>query len=1346
MNLKRIVSLIFVLLYTISSARDIIKLTFENGLSNNNVVSIDQDKDGFMWFCTKDGLNRFDGNKFKIFRHDPNNPNSVNSNVLNCVYAEKDAPVIWIGSEKHGLNSYNYQTDVFTSYKPHSSDDGSIAADGITHITADEKGEIWIATYMGGIDYYDKKTKKFIHFNSSNVKGLISDYNWYVYPDGKDRIIVGHVFDGISIINTRTRIAVNFRNIEDNPNSLPDNTVTCILRDSYKNLWVGTRNGLSLVNLEQKKCKNFFHTPHSDQPQASGFIKSLVESSDRKLIIGTEGDGIKILDLTNFSGFSSPDDLKVEHIKESLTSDGLSSSSAQSVFNDNFGNLWIVGYTGGINFVSGKENFFKTITHFPIAGNTNSLSGPATVAICHDNQNNTWISTVKGGIDIFKDGQKVRQISKIPDSGFPLHCNTLSKGSNNTIWIGTTTGGIIQHQPLTNKFRHLKSIHEIWNTPIYNIYEGANNFLWISTDVGIIKYNLKQDEYSFLNTRNLKLHDDNIRSITEDAEGNVWVGTLGGGLNIYNQEMELVKDFSGDFQFYAINQIYKDSKNRMWVCSQNDLYLFVNLNKETVKRIGIRDGLLDNNVKSIVEGKSPNEFWISSTNNISSINLTNGLVRNFDIANKIVGGDYLPGSSSKSINGLIYFGSQKGISYFNSLSKPIDYEEPFSSITGFQIIDFQNGTLNKLISKTYSDKMNLKYNQNTFQIDFNTLDFSLSDNVEFMYQMEGLDNEWYYIGNEKQVVFRNLKPGNYTFHLKIRTHNREWTKQDNTMSIIISPPFWFAWYAKLFYILLALAITYKLIRFYKEKIDIENRLLYEKKNREQEHELNEEKIRFYTNITHELRTPMTLIIGPLEELILNKDLPDKIAARIKSINRVANRLLRLVNQILEFRNSETSVRQLFVKQDDLSNHVYEIGLKYKELNRNDKINLILSVPDQPVIVYFDPEVISIIVDNLLSNALKYTEAGTVELKLEQVQEGGMNYTVISVSDTGYGITEKDLPHIFNRYYQAKNTSYTVSGTGIGLALLKNMAELHQAEVVVNSKENEGTLFVIRLLTDNQYPEANHFEPEFSIEAKIESEDENRPHILVIDDNKEIVDYIRECLVDNYEVITAYNGETGFKTACEKVPDLVISDIMMPVMDGIEFCQKMKAEVRTCHIPIILLTAKGSMQDKTEGYEAGADSYLTKPFSATLLKSRIKNILDNRKMLSSSATAFEKNKLIFSDSVGQLDKDFLKHLTQLIEENIEDEELNISKIASQLNMSHSTLYRKIKGISGMTANEFIRKIKMRVAEQLLISGKYNINEVMYKIGINSIGYFRQCFRDEFGMNPSDYLQKLKTDGS
>jgi len=486
---------------------------------------------------------------------------------------------------------------------------------------------------------------------------------------------------------------------------------------------------------------------------------------------------------------------------------------------------------------------------------------------------------------------------------------------------------------------------------------------------------------------------------------------------------------------------------------------------------------------------------------------------------------------------------------------------------------------------------------------------------------------------------------------------------------------------------------------------------------------------------------MTLILGPLEDLISENTLTSEQSKKIYMVQRVANRLLQSINQILEFRKSESKSRKLSVIKDNLAKYIYEIGEKYKEFSKNQKIDFKIFVPNDKIEMYFDPDVITIIMDNLLSNAFKYTPDGSIKLQLIRRQEENVDYTDIIVSDTGYGITEQDLPHIFDRYYQAKYASHPVKGTGIGLALVKNMAELHEADINVSSVLNEGTIFKVTFLTNNSYPEAVHYYPEESHMEEIE--ENSKSVILIVDDDPEIVEYIKDSLSNLFDVISAENGKIGFEIACEKIPDIIISDIMMPIMDGIEMCKIMKQDVRTSHIPVVLLTAKGSLYDQKIGYDVGADSYLTKPFSSNLLKSRLKNILDAREKYSLSSTSkFKQKQELLNESIGELDKEFLKRLTLVIEENLEDEEMNISYVAAQMNMSHSTLYRKIKALTNLTANEFIRKVRINFSEQLLITGQYNISEIMYQVGINSSSYFRQCFKDEFGMNPSEYLQKLK----
>ena len=544
---------------------------------------------------------------------------------------------------------------------------------------------------------------------------------------------------------------------------------------------------------------------------------------------------------------------------------------------------------------------------------------------------------------------------------------------------------------------------------------------------------------------------------------------------------------------------------------------------------------------------------------------------------------------------------------------------------------------------------------------------------------------------------------------------------------------------------------YALLRFYKYGLDLESSLEVERKQSLNKQELNEERLRFYTNITHELRTPLTLILGPLEDLLSDATLSPKHANKISIIHDSATRLLNLINRILEFRKTETQNRKLSVAKGDLGQLVQEVGLRYKELNPNNKVNYHIHIETEDTEIFYDADMITIILDNLMSNAAKYTSEGDITLSLRSVEENQIKYTEISVSDTGHGIDAEALPHIFDRYYQAKS-KYQASGSGIGLALVKGLSELHEGILKVESTVDTGTTFTLRLLTENTYPNAIHAQhdmekkPMDAEETTItDTPTENHPIVLVVEDNTDIREYIRSSFTELYEVITAKDGKEGWELAQARIPNIIVSDIMMPVMNGIVMCRKLKEDLRTSHIPIILLTAKDSLQDKEEGYQVGADSYLTKPFSATLLHSRIHNLLESRKLL---AERFNTNSILIdkraavTESMNKLDNEFLEKINKLIEDRLSSEKIDIGYLSDAMCMSNSTLYRKMKALTGLSTNEYIRKIKMQYAERLLLEGKYNISEVAFKVGINSTVYFRQCFKDEFGMAPSDYLKKIK----
>ncbi|MCD8167260.1 MAG: response regulator [Bacteroides sp.] len=484
-----------------------------------------------------------------------------------------------------------------------------------------------------------------------------------------------------------------------------------------------------------------------------------------------------------------------------------------------------------------------------------------------------------------------------------------------------------------------------------------------------------------------------------------------------------------------------------------------------------------------------------------------------------------------------------------------------------------------------------------------------------------------------------------------------------------------------------------------------------------------------------------MILGPLEDLQCDPAIIQGQQKKLSLIHKNTIRLLNLVKQILEFRKTETQNKKLCVVQEDIIEKVKEIGLKYKELNRNPDVTFEIEISTPHTLLYFDPEVITMILDNLLSNAFKYTHTGKIALTVRAVRVDEVEYTEFNISDTGIGIPEEDLSYIFERYYQS-NKQRKIPGVGIGLALVKNLVHLHQGTIFVTSKPDGGSAFTFRLLTHNTYPDAIHLD---TVPQDPEEEKINKPIVLIVEDDHDIRDYIAGELQNSYEVIVAENGEQGVEAAFTTVPDIIVSDIMMPGKDGIELCKEIKSSVATSHIPIILLTARDTLQDKTEGYNVGADSYITKPFSASLLRSRITNLLETRKKIASlifAGASFSLKHSIIQDSLNSIDNEFLEKITKIVEENLMDEKIDIPSIADQLSMSYSSLYRKIKALTGMSTSEFVRKLRMKKAEQLFLSGKYNISEIAHQVGFQSLSYFRECFKEEFGMSPSEYMKKIK----
>lgn len=1320
------------------------QLGIEKGLSNNYVVSIAQDKQGFLWFATEEGLNKFDGTRFITYlKNEDLTRQGITGNELNCLLDDPQDSILWIGTQRAGLNAYDYVNNTFLCYRHDDENPESLITDDVTKIVAATDGNLWITTYWRGVDYFDKKAGKFIHYNTQTVPGLASDNIWSVVDGGDGKLYMGHVHHGFSVLSLKDKKVKNFMYDPEDPVSLPGNGVTCIYKDLSGNIWLGTDRGLALFNPE---AENFIHFHHSEDG-VPHTVFDIRQFDGNKLWIAMEFRGIAILDLTQRM-FLSPDQVRFQYIKEGDDEYSLSNSTVRCLFQDSFKNVWAGMWGGGINFLSHESSYFNVYSYSPIQHSGSSLNNKTASSVCVARDGKLWIGTDGGGINVFDKGKRVAVYKE--ETG-DLTDNSIQAAlcdSEGNLWFGSFMGGVDFYDVKK------KSFHQIFpkdktGEDVRALYEDAE-YVWIGTSNGIYKVRLHDkgiaDHYTVEN--NL------VRCISKDNLNRLWIGTFGGGLGVFDEHFQCVKLFNVTslFPSNTINTVYMDSQNRMWIGTGEGLVCFPSSQSWDYKVYRSEEGLSNVHIRAITEDNHGN-IWVSTNKGISCYIAVKNSFYNYGRWDGVPIVGFMSGSVTHDYDGNIYFGSLNGLCRFNPEMVLAKREAPSAIMTGLRIFVpiSERKSEEKMIELHGCPAVRLSYMQNNFSVTFNIQNYALADQVEYAYMLKGLENSWYTVTDPNNVTFRNIPPGNYCFQVKTRIRNQEWADEIASLDIRIDPPVWLTWWAKLFYILSGVSVLYFILHAYKKKLDMESLYELEKKNHEQEQELNNERLRFYTNITHELRTPLTLILGPLEDMQKSNSLSGKDSQKISVIHQSAIRLLNLINQILEFRKTETQNKKLCVSRDNLAALVHEIGLKYKELNRKPEIDFCLEIEQEDMSLFFDKEVVTIILDNLISNAIKYTEKGTITLGLHQVVRNNIHHTEISVSDTGFGIAPDALPHIFDRYYQ-EGSEHQASGTGIGLALVKNLVVLHEGEIRVESSLNVGSTFYVSLLTDNTYPHVLHADStEKTSDEKDEKEENIEPvHsgkriLLIVEDNRDICDYIVESFSDDFEVRTAANGEQGLEQALGCIPDIIVSDIMMPVMNGIVMCRKLKEDLRTSHIPIILLTAKDSLQDKEEGYQVGADSYLTKPFSATLLHSRIHNLLESRKLL---AERFNTNSILIdkraavTESMNKLDNEFLEKINKLIEDRLSSEKIDIGYLSDAMCMSNSTLYRKMKALTGLSTNEYIRKIKMQYAERLLLEGKYNISEVAFKVGINSTVYFRQCFKDEFGMAPSDYLKKIK----
>ena len=1365
-------------------------LSIEDGLSSLYITDILQDHQGFMWFASAFGLNKYDGYSITTYNFDSKDPNSI-SDDLTMVLFEDSQGILWIGTQNGGLNKYVRETDSFVRYENKPSDSTSISNNFIKTIYEDKKGTLWIGTMAGGLNKMDKDKGTFTHYlsNRNDNTTIPSNYVYDIYEDSSERLWIG-AFGGLSLLDRNTGKFSTYKNNPSNHKNSNHNRVLSILEDHQGTLWIGTNSGLSKFN----ENDNTFSSYIIDQQNNRNYIQNIKEDSFGNLWLGSSG----INGLIKFNKTSKTFSI---YKHESQDKNSLADGAVTSVFEDRSNILWIATTLGGVNIYKPQKT--SNFIHHKNNAATNGLSDGAIMSISENSEGDIWSTNDKGTvnrIDVNGNTTHYNRFEKEGQDYKPSFVNDLIINKNKDVLIGTDKG-LYKLNKSTNIFEHQNEIDDIDfnNYPLKSIEEDKNGILWLGiVSNGLIKYNKEQDKHSYFGSSSSNLSSNYMTEIYEDPLGTLWIATSD-GLNKVNSDTDSFTTFHNNpldstsiSNNYILN-LYKDYYGSLWVGTNYGLNVLDEKTGE-FRHFYKEDGLPENIINSIIEDNS-NNLWIATKNHLSKFNPKTETFRTFNKGNGMSINEFYSGAALKGSNGKLYFGGVNGMIEFYPDSININIHKPPVVITDFKIsnksVTIKKNTSNKkgefYLNKNIviKDSITLSYENNIFSFEFAALDYTHSSSNQYAYRMKGFNENWIYTDSKNRVAtYTNLNPGTYTFNVKGSNNDGLWNEDFKSVVVIITPPWWKTNLAYALYVICFLSLLFGFIQWRALKLKRDKKALLERVNVKTKdlanknsqldkqnlqlqnqatklQELDKIKASFFANISHEFRTPLTVITGLANKHISNNE-NDANTQDSQTIKRNAHRLLQLINQLLDLSKLENSQVNLNILKTDILQFTKKVILLYHSLAKEKQIKVYFngkrlskSLPAKKINLYFDKEKMQKIITNLISNAIKFTpNNGEIKISVSTLNSNKKNPIIsIKISNTGSEIPKDKLPYIFDRFYQAGdiNTSET-EGTGIGLALVKELVELHNGTVNVKSNSTE-TTFVLnfpydkKLLKNNttipelKTIEENIITPTIDSDEIIGGEISTKLELLVVEDNPDLRDYITSLLDKDYSITKAVNGVEGLEMAKKSVPDLIISDVMMPKMDGYELCDKLKTDETTDHIPIILLTAKASQDSKLEGLKTGADAYLTKPFDEKELKIRIKNLIEIRKKLQKTHKneSFLKPKDV---KVTSVQEKFLFKVKEIIEDNMDNDRFTIEELGDKLFMSRSQVHRKLKAITNQSATEFIRNYRLHRAANLLKQESGNVTEIAYQVGFSSQAYFSRSFQKLFGVSPTEYKSSLK----
>ncbi|MFV0312709.1 MAG: two-component regulator propeller domain-containing protein [Dysgonomonas sp.] len=1309
----------------------------ENGLSSNTVYAIEQDSRGYIWIGTEDGLNRFDGYNFHSYRNIPRDSTSIVNNYIYSLYEDINRK-LWVGTET-GISIYDYQSDRFRPFTKRTKENIPLN-DKIQNILSDENENIWISSFKQGVFFYNRHTDalKLYSFDKYIKNKQEPVFTTCVYKDRDNTIwalVNNTIYQLYKLDKKKDEFVPAFP--DTNSDLLCQLRGYTLLEDTFGMLWLGTwTNGLFEIDKKTGIKGNYLNTENIDKIL---HIHSLMEYEPGKLLIGSN-DG-----LTSFSISPVIGNKRESHIKEPV----LSNRFVYPIYKDREGGLWIGTYYGGINYASPNRNYFTSYTHDRYE---NSISGNVVSTFCEDASGNLWIGTDDGGLNFFNTKTE-NFISYKPDK----NRNSLSYHNvhalciyDDNLWIGTYSGGLNVLDLRTKKFKCY------YNNPsdstsldannVYALYKDSRDNLWVGTTTGVNLYDRKTD--SFLRMKKLNTLIIDILQV-----GNtIWVATIGDGIHAYNLD---TKQWHA-YQFNPEDKSSLISNDVICLCLDESGQLWIGTNSGLCRYDAASQSFIQISVNfqsnAICNIFSDNGFlWIATTRGLVSFDPKTNQYRIFTKGDGLLSDQFTGKSGIKTSSGRIYLGTATGFNAFYPKQIVINRSIPLIEITDFQLF---NKSVNFYNYLSYSEdsipQITLPYNKNGFSFEYTALSYFAPEKNEYAFMLEGFDKHWNYVGKVRKAAYTNIPPGEYYFKVKASNNDGIWNDTGLKIKLVVTPPFWWNKWSVSFYILLTMAALIAFLTYIRNRDEKRNKERIEKIKNEQEKEAYDSKINFFTSIAHEIRTPVSLIIGPLEQIIETSDtLPENIKGDLNIIDRNSQRLLNLVNQLLDFRKIERETIQITLSDQNVYEFLLNMYDRFKSYVEHKHIKFVYTYDNKDFRTAIDVENLTKVVSNLLNNASKYTK-DYIELILRSDVEG--NKYIICVKDNGDGISENEREKIFKPFYQISGNHK--AGTGLGLYLVKTIVDACNGSIDIESEPGKGlsvsitlpvnTINMEQVIDKEREPhekvlqnDQNTSQSDINLKESLHEED--RQTILIVEDNQDMQEFIKKNLILVYNILLANDGIEGIKLLEREEVDLIISDIMMPNMDGIEFCNKVKSSLLRNHIPLIMLTAKTNIASKIEALEIGADAYVEKPFSISFLSVQIKNLLESRRNLLKkfTETPFASLKSIAGN---RGDEEFLTKVNDIIEKNIANVDFTIEYLAEELHISSSGLFAKIKNLSGITPNKLLLMVRLKRATELLNENKYRVNEVCYMVGFNNPSYFAKCFQKQYGVLPSDFLER------